>query len=440
MAFRFNAIDPSSGYEQWFDPVTGAYQLRPPPGGVDIGQSQSTPQPDPTRQPLSQKDLDAIVNDNSLSPTQAASPVYKASEVNQNLEDAPAIKAPTSDGVGAGKTDNSATSIGPDDTPPTPTGTVQQAINTAFSNQFIVAQPNVLDQYDSYTYSIGWWLLTPAQFNGLSTAGPAPGTGNWSLLMQSGGAPIAVRNQAFPYDYYLDDLEIETVLAGKGTGMSTNGMSLKFKVVEPNGLTLIQNLFSAVSSVYGKLTTTTNQAAAGTTNANQSTGQTSNYMAAQFCLTIEFYGYDSQGNLINPARGQLSGSNTQAVIKKYYPFLIQNLTFRTVANQIEYYVTGQPVAYDTATSQARGTIPFAFKLAGQTVGQILQGGPAATTTAESEPGARKTTPAPAIVSTPARVDIQSTLGIQGIHAGTPGAANQEQADTLNLLIAGNMGA
>jgi hypothetical protein len=212
--------------------------------------------------------------------------------------------------------------------------------------------------------------------------------------MQSGGAPIAGRNPAFPLDYYLDDLEIETVLAGKGTGMSTNGMSLKFKVVEPNGLTLIQNLFSAVSAVYGKLTTTPNQATAGTVNATQSTGQTSNYMTAQFCLTIEFYGYDSQGNLINPARGQLSGSTTQAVIKKYYPFLIQNLTFRTVANQIEYYVTGQPVAYDTATSQARGTIPFSFKLAGQTVGQILQGGPAATTTAQTAPGERQTKPSP----------------------------------------------
>jgi hypothetical protein len=331
--------------------------------------------------------------------TQLAVPVFTANQVNQNLssQDDAVQQAPTSGGVGAGKSSNAFDSVRADDNPGASRSTTQQAINTAFASQPIVPQPNVLDQYASYTYGISWWLLSPAQFNGLSTAGPAPGTANWSLLMQSGGAPIAGRNPAFPLDYYLDDLEIETVLAGKGTGMSTNGMSLKFKVVEPNGLTLIQNLFSAVSAVYGKLTTTPNQATAGTTNANQSTGQTSNYMAAQFCLTIEFYGYDSQGNLINPARGQLSGSTTQAVIKKYYPFLIQNLTFRTVANQIEYYVTGQPVAYDTATSQARGTIPFAFKLAGQTVGQILQGGPAATTTAQAAPGERQTKPAPAMV-------------------------------------------
>jgi hypothetical protein len=262
--------------------------------------------------------------------------------------------------------------------------------------------------------------------------------------MQSGGAPIAGRNQAFPYDYYLDDLEIESVLAGKGNGMSTNAMSIQFKVVEPNGLTLLQNLFLAVSALYGKPTATTSQqvnagqTTPGTVNANQN-NKTTNYVTAQHCLTIEFYGYDSQGNLVAPARGQLSNSTTQAVIKKYYPFLIEDITFRTVANQVEYHVTGYPVPYDTATSQARGTIPYAFQLSGQTVAQILQGGPLATT-AQSDTGARKTTPAPARVSTPARVDIQSTLGIQGIHAGTPGAANQEQADTLNLLIAGNMGA
>ena len=315
----------------------------------------------------------------------------QSTPANNARDDAPG-QAPRSGGVGAGTSSNSSDSVRADNNPGSSRSTTQQAINTAFGGQAIVSQPNVLDQYASYTYAISWWLLTPAQFNNLSTAGPAPGTANWSLLVQSGGAPTAGRNQAFPYDYYLDDLEIETVLAGKGTGMSTNGMSLKFKIVEPNGLTLLQNLFSAVSAVY-KNTTATGQTTASTVNANQSSAQTMNYMAAQYCLTIEFYGYDSQGNLVAPARGQLSNSTTQAVIKKYYPFLIENITFRTVANQIEYYVSGKPVPYDTATSQARGTIPFAFKLAGQTVGQILQGGPAPQPAATNR-GERQASPSP----------------------------------------------
>jgi hypothetical protein len=305
--------------------------------------------------------------------------------------------------VGAGTSPNASAARGNDNTPPASSNTAQQIINQTFANQRIVAQPNVLDQYASYTYAISWWVLTPDQYNSLTSGrAPAPGSGNWSLLMQSGGAPTAGRNQFFPLDYYLDDLEIETVLAGKGTGMSTNGMAIKFKVVEPNGLTLIQNLYSAVQTAALNTSAQTSQQAAsgtatpGTVNANQ-TSQSPNYGAAQYCLTIEFYGYDERGNLVAPARGQISTTgqlattNPQSVIKKYYPFLIENITFRTVANQVEYHVIGHPVPYDTGTSQARGTIPFSFQLSGQTVGQLLQGGPLPAT-AKTDEG-RTATPA-----------------------------------------------
>jgi len=343
-----------------------------------IAQTQSTPQP-PTP------------------PTQPGS---------TNARDDGPTQAPTSGGVGAGTSPNASAARGNDNTPPASSNTSQQVINQTFANQRIVAQPNVLDQYASYTYAISWWVLTPEQYNSLTSGrAPAPGSGNWSLLMQSGGAPTAGRNQFFPEDYYLDDLEIESVMMGKGSGMSTNGMTIRFKVVEPNGLTLIQNLYSAVQTAALNTTAQTAQQAAsgtatpGTVNANQ-TSQPPNYGAAQYCLTIEFYGYDERGNLVAPARGQISTTgqlattNPQSVIKKYYPFLLENITFRTVANQVEYQVIGHPVSYNTGTSQARGTIPFAFQLSGQTVGQLLQGSPAVTATAQASPGERTSKPAP----------------------------------------------
>jgi hypothetical protein len=321
------------------------------------------------------------------------------------LYDAGGLQAPTSGGVGAGTSPIASNSRNPDNTPPVSSNTSQQFINQTFATQRIVAQPNVLDQYASYTYAISWWLLTPGQYNELTSGlAPAPGSGNWSLLMQSGGAPIAGRNQAFPLDYYLDDLEIETYMAGHGTGMSTNGMAIKFKVVEPNGLTLIQKLYEAVQGAVFNDIALNDQPGSGANTARtvnaDATDQPLNYGAAQYCLTIEFYGYDDRGNLVAPARGQigttgqLSTTNPQSVIKKYYPFLIQDLTFRTVANQVEYHVEGQPVNYNTGTSQARGTIPFSFQLSGQTVGQLLQGGPVVTATAQASPGERIPKPAP----------------------------------------------
>jgi hypothetical protein len=144
-------------------------------------------------------------------------------------------------------------------------------------------------------------------------------------------------------------------------------------------------LFDAVSFAYknpsppASRVTDANVGFGPTVSANQVSKGVPNYATAQYCLTIEFYGYDSQGNLVAPATGS-SGTGPQAVIKKYYPFLLRNITFRTVANQIEYNVIASPVPYDTGTGQARGTIPFQFALAGTTVSQLLQGGPLAETT------------------------------------------------------------
>ena len=390
MAFRFNAIDPSSGYEQWFDPATGAYQLRLPPGGLDIGQSQSTPQPDPTKQALSQKELDTIVNDNSLNPTQAAAPVYNASQVNQNLDDAPAGSAPTSTGAGAGTTNNAATSKGADDNPGASKTTAQQVINQAFgtaTNSRIITQPNVLDQYASYTYSISWYLLSPAQYNSLYTSMKVNTVG-WQLLMQSGGIPVGNRNQFFPVDYYMDDLEIDSVVPLHGTNMINSATELKWKVTEPNGITLIEQLYKAVKSV-----------TTGTPNPN--------YLTAQHCLVIQFYGYDSQGNLVAPATGQttttgqLSNTNPKSVIQKYYPCLVTDIKFRVANKAIEYSVSAKPLVHFYNASTDRGTIPFAFSLSGQTVAQLLVGNPvSAADIAQFDPGARQSSPTPSSASIP----------------------------------------
>ena len=402
MAFRFNAIDPSSGYEQWFDPATGAYQLRLPPGGLDIGQSQSTPQPDPTKQALSQKELDTIVNDNSLNPTQAAAPVYNASQVNQNLDDAPAGSAPTSTGAGAGTTNNAATSVGADDNPGASKTTAQQVINQAFgtaTNSRIITQPNVLDQYASYTYSISWYLLSPAQYNSLYTSMKVNTVG-WQLLMQSGGIPVGNRNQFFPVDYYMDDLEIDSVVPLHGTNMINSATELKWKVTEPNGITLIEQLYKAVKSV-----------TTGTPNPN--------YLTAQHCLVIQFYGYDSQGNLVAPATGQttttgqLSNTNPKSVIQKYYPCLVTDIKFRVANKAIEYSVSAKPLVHFYNASTDRGTIPFAFSLSGQTVAQLLVGGTvSAADIAQFEPGARQERPTPSSASIPpsAPAIVPPTLG------------------------------
>jgi hypothetical protein len=197
----------------------------------------------------------------------------------------------------------------------------------------------------------------------------------WQLLMQSGGAPIAGRSPAFPVDYYMDDLEIDTLFPGGGTNMANNATKIRFKVTEPNGISLIENLFKACKAV-------------------DSTSKTKNYYAAPYCLVIQFYGYDSNGNLVAPAKGSNSGTyGQQAVITKYYPFALTDIHFRVANRAVEYEIKGMPIPHYYRGTD-RGTVLKNITLTGQTVKQLLIGSPAGATNNSASPGERVSTPAP----------------------------------------------
>lgn len=297
----------------------------------------------------------------------------------------PSATTSTSAGVGARG----------DDSPPTTSASTQQIINASFSspgNSKIVAKPNVLDQYASYTYSLSWYLLTPDQYN-VMIKSQRRSVAGWSLLMQSAGAPTKVdsanggagRNQFFGLDYYMDDLELNTLVPLKGTSMAHSAVDLRFKVVEPNGLTLINNLYQAVTNAYK----------------NQNVDSNPNYAMAQYCMVIRFYGYDDSGNLMQAGQGGTNGNNNRtdprAVVEKFYPFVITDIKFRMANRAVEYDISGKPIGQFYNLSQDRGTIPFAFNLIGETVGDILIGKPVGTQY-PSSPGERGSSPSPETTS------------------------------------------
>jgi hypothetical protein len=331
------------------------------------------------------------------------------------------VKAPTKSGVGAGTTNNALTSVNSDNNPK-PTGPAS-AVNTSAAalNQLITTQPNQLDQYTSYTYNIAWYLLSPTQYNAMADAQKA-NTSGWQLLMQSGGAPVKGRSPAFPVDYYMDDLEIESVIPFGGTNMANSATNIRFKVTEPNGITLLQSIFNAVVGVYkNDSQSQTNTSNNGAPAAKAPTGaETPNYLAAQYCLVIEFFGYDQNGKLVAPAKGAFSttgGYGQSAVIVKYYPFRIMEIKFQVANKIIEYSITGKSIPQSYNNTTDRGTIPFPFTMTGQTVEQLLNGSPGAsgqtslgTGTSTADPGTRKTTPEPVNKSTVSAQAIVAATG------------------------------
>ena len=322
--------------------------------------------------------------------------------------------------------------------------TTQQVLTQGFAG-IIRTQQNQLDQYASYTYALSWYLLAPAQYNAL-LARQKPDVPNWQLLMQSGGAPATQtvyyenngqtsaatggRSQYFPVDFYLDDLEILSTFPLGGTGSAHSAMTLRFKVAEPNGITLIDRLYKAVSSVYKQVQPTSTVDPQTKVNATISSTNP-NYPTAQYCMVIRFYGYDAQGNLVAPATGSYSpagvpaASDPTAVIEKYYPFLISNIKYRMAKGQIEYDVEGRPIGQNYAFGTDRGSIPFNFNLTGQTVGQILVGQPVAAGVNTADPGARQS---------------RSTANYSGSNGVSPAAASVINTVVNSLVSSGSSNA
>jgi hypothetical protein len=374
---------------------------------------------------------DGAATSNPSTPTGTVQ-VISANQVNQNLEIGtdgrvrPQTQTQATPPAGAGSVLPFDGNLGPgsattqagaaanrdDNTAPNNNATAQ-LINSSF-NQRIVPEPNVLDEYASYTYAITWYLLTPDQYNEMVRS-QKKNCASWQLLMQSGGAPTqtagvtanstatAGRNPRFSQDYYIDDLEIDSLVPLKGTNAANTATDIRFKVTEPNGITLIENLYKAVSDLYKE----------------KNVSKQANYPMAQYCLVVRFYGYNESGELVTTGRrgtgGKTNLTDPKAIVEKFYPFVITNIKFRIPKDRVvEYEVQAKPIPHFYNKSQDRGTIPFAFELTGETVDQVLRGKPVGTVYPASQ-GERRTTsqPTPGAPSQPAVISGTANEDVGG---------------------------
>ena len=188
----------------------------------------------------------------------------------------------------------------------------------------------------------------------LKTTGK-PNYASYSLLMQSGGASTAptaavARNEFFQLDYYIDNLEIKSKITGKGTGRSNNATDIAFTVTETTGITLIDNLYNAVQSVY------------------KNSGIP--YVSAVYLLVIRFYGYDETGKIVQAS----NGDNNNALVEKFIPFNLSQLNFSVGNKLVEYSVKAKPLIYNVAFGSNLGVVKEQIQITGATVKDLLMNG------------------------------------------------------------------
>jgi hypothetical protein len=284
-----------------------------------------------------------------------------------------------------------------DDAANNDTTTTQAEVNGSNNTVLkITPQPNVLDDYYSYTYVASVYLMSDTQYQRLIT-GKNKKIDGYQLLFQSGGAPNNVggvrppppappdpktastdttgapssnnlnqnypdggRNPFFDNDFYIDQITLETVPCGKGTGASHMNAALKFNVIEPMGITLIDRLYKAVSNF----------------SPRDATGKI-NYSSAVYLMVIRFYGYDEEGVLQNPIRGGLQSpdgkSDPRAVVEKFIPFQIKAINWSVGSKLVNYEWDCVPIGQLQGGYTARGTIPYDVQLVDSTVGGLLSG-------------------------------------------------------------------
>ena len=254
----------------------------------------------------------------------------------------------------------------------------------------IISQDNILDYYASYTYSLSWYLVDPDTYNKLVKS-PKRNLEGYYLLVQSGGAPVNNqvptnngtnptvqtsgtvgygRSPFFPLDYYIDNLEFNIAYGGTATGGAATFSDLTFTITEPNGISLLDNLYSAVADLYSKKNIT-------------KPGVAPNYSSAAYVMVIRFYGYDVDGNLVQPIARRAGVTDNQAAVEKFIPFIINNIDFKVSNKLVEYQIAGTVPGTATGFSTNRGSIPQNFQFQGATVKDILVGTVAQQTASEA---------------------------------------------------------
>jgi len=214
------------------------------------------------------------------------------------------------------------------------------------------------------TYSISLYLQSPKHYFNMMASGQKSVEG-LELLVQSGGISSdssltggnfgAKRNKYFNHDFFLDDIQLESYIAGTATGGPQNTFKLNFTVTEPMGLTFLERLYNA-----------------STKFAKDLKYKNFNPINQIYLVVIRFYGYDKNGKQV--LNGQFDdGSDPKSYIEKWIPVMITASRFRVETAKVVYSCECVCPQTQIGHGQVNGTIPHDMALQGNTLTDLLDG-------------------------------------------------------------------
>ena len=202
--------------------------------------------------------------------------------------------------------------------------------------------PNPLEQFASFNYifTLGCVDNYELAFPDLTYRRKDPAI----VVLRSGGGPTPGSETAYETsgktEYFIDDVEIETIVAGNPGSRSTNATSINFKVSEPYSMGLFLQALQVSAIRAGH----------------------ANYIEAPFLLTVEFKGYDDAGNYIHASN-----------LRRMFPLKLVNIEFEVSEGGSEYTVQAIPYHEIALTDETQNT-QTDISFSGATVSEMLQTG------------------------------------------------------------------
>lgn len=197
-----------------------------------------------------------------------------------------------------------------------------------------VVSENPLHSLASYTYGISLHVLSLDDYKTtLNNPGSVRITKN---IISSASRYSEQRVAEFQDDFYFDNLDIKTVIGLGYNSPATNAITLRFKILEPYGLTLINRLVDLSRSLDVK-----------------------NYLEQPYLLEINFFGYDDS-----------SESRKLPELTKFIPIKLIRIGIKASARGSEYDIEAIPYG-QISQLESMQAIKANFEVTAKTVGEFF---------------------------------------------------------------------
>lgn len=203
---------------------------------------------------------------------------------------------------------------------------------------------NPLSKFASYNYVFSFAALSTTEVNFPDQTYRKSEPKN--VILRSGGAgnskvkTIYEQSAGSNVEYFIDDVEIETIISPNPKSRHTNAVGLRFKVLEPYSMGLFLQTVQIASLKAGF----------------------TNYLAAPFLLSVDFKGYDDRGNVV-----------TAPNARRLFPLKLTNVTFNVDENGSNYDIEAIPWHEQAMADETQKSVTDTA-LKGRSIVELLQTG------------------------------------------------------------------